>query len=407
MSEFIREHGIDPQQVVLGKQLHLPAYGEDSVISSVFFVTGKRGSGKSWTTAVMMEEFNRLGLQFVCFDALDAHGNLPDLPGVEGLKPAIGQSVDMKALVKRLGETNKSLVIKLAGLPLQTQQELIADYCEALLEAHLGKGIHTVIEECQDFIPQMGRPISFDPIVRLCKLGRALGYGATLVSQRPAGVNKEALSQASIYLVHNVINNRDLKALDEQLSFGTDKKVVKRLLNGIAAARKGECVAYAPEYFRDRGYIVVDKIRGDRRVEHKGNNINVQAAGAHLETNAIPTSVEEISSVEALQGFSAPEPIKALKPEPISATPRNLGGPLANTEPAKESFYPNLDTQPEILKNPRATEWQSENLEPSKPNYEYTPEKLEEKRPSKRSPLLAIAGTVIASGFAYTLIRRI
>ena len=125
------------------------------------------------------------------------------------------------------------------------------------------------------------------------------------MSQRPAGVNKEALSQASIYLVHNVINNRDLKALDEQLSFGTDKKVVKRLLNGIAAARKGECVAYAPEFFRDRGYIVVDKIRGDRRVEHKGNNINVQAAGAHLETNAIPTSVEEISSVEALQGFSA------------------------------------------------------------------------------------------------------
>ena len=247
MSDFIRENGIDSQQVVLGKHLHLPAYGEDSVISSVFFVTGKRGSGKSWTTAVMMEEFNRLGLQFVCFDALDAHGNLPDLEGVEGLKPAIGQSVDMKALVKRLGETNKSLVIKLAGLPLLSQQELIADYCEALLEAHLGKGIHTVIEECQDFIPQMGRPISFDPIVRLCKLGRALGYGATLVSQRPAGVNKEALSQASIYLVHNVINNRDLKALDEQLSFGTDKKVVKRLLNGIAAARKGECVAYAPE----------------------------------------------------------------------------------------------------------------------------------------------------------------
>ena len=94
----------------------------------------------------------------------------------------------------------------------------------------------------------MGRPISFDPIVRLCKLGRALGYGASLVSQRPAGVNKEALSQASVYLVHNVINNRDLKTLDEQLSFGTDKRLIKKILNGIASARKGECVAYAPEF---------------------------------------------------------------------------------------------------------------------------------------------------------------
>ena len=269
---------VDRQKVVLGKNLQLPAYGEDSVISTVFFITGKRGSGKSWTAAVMMEEFNRLGLQFVCFDALDAHGNMKDLEGVEALEPKIGQSIDMKSLVQKLANSNKSLVVKLAQLPLITQQELIADYCEAMLEAHLGKGLHTIIEECQDYVPQLGRPISFDPIVRLCKLGRALGYGVTLVSQRPAGVNKEALSQAAVYLVHNVINNRDLKALDEQLSFGTDKRIVKRLLNGIAAARKGECVAYAPEYFRDKGYIVVDKIRADRRTEHKGHNVDVQAS---------------------------------------------------------------------------------------------------------------------------------
>ena len=146
--------GIDLKRVILGKNLNFPAYGEDSIISTVFFVTGKRGSGKSWTTAVMMEEFNRLGLQFVCFDALDAHGNLKDMEGVEALEPKIGQSVDMKALVKKLGETDKSLVVKLAGLPLLKQQELVADYCEALLEAHMGKGIHTVFEECQDFIPK-------------------------------------------------------------------------------------------------------------------------------------------------------------------------------------------------------------------------------------------------------------
>lgn len=395
---FIEANGIDPKQVVLGKTLHLPAYGEDSVISSVFFVTGKRGSGKSWTSAVMMEEFNRLGLQFVCFDALDAHGNLPDLEGVEGLQPAIGQSVDMKALVKRLGETNKSLVIKLAGLPLQMQQELIADYCEALLEAHLGKGIHTVIEECQDFIPQMGRPVSFDPIVRLCKLGRALGYGATLVSQRPAGVNKEALSQASIYLVHNVINNRDLKALDEQLSFGTDKKVVRRLLNGIAAARKGECVAYAPEYFRDRGYIVVDKIRGDRRVEHKGNNIDVQAAGGRFGSESIPSSVAEISSVSALEHLAAPE--STLPPFP--AEPDRFSA----RERLRESFYPNLDSQSEILKSAPDYSWSAEE-ESRKPTVEYDYTAPREKTSTRRTPLFAIVGTVAASAFGWTLLRNL
>ena len=127
---------VDRQKVVLGRHLQFPAYGEESVISSVFFITGKRGSGKSWTAAVMMEEFNRLGLQFVCFDALDAHGNMKDLDGVESLEPKLGQSIDMKSLVSKLTNSNKSLVVKLAQIPLLTQQTLIADYCEALLEAH-------------------------------------------------------------------------------------------------------------------------------------------------------------------------------------------------------------------------------------------------------------------------------
>ena len=386
---------VDRQMVVLGKNLQLPAYGKESVISTVFFITGKRGSGKSWTAAVMMEEFNRLGLQFVCFDALDAHGNMKDLDGVEALEPKIGQSIDMKSLVQKLATSNKSLVIKLAQLPLLTQQTLIADYCEALLEAHIGKGLHTIIEECQDYIPQLGRPISYDPIVRLCKLGRALGYGVTLVSQRPAGVNKEALSQAAVYLVHNVINNRDLKALDEQLSFGTDKRIVKRLLNGIAAARQGECVAYAPEYFRDKGYIVVDKIRADRRTEHTGHNVDVQADYSDGRTppqNNVPTSINEIQSLSELQGFEAPPTIKE-----IPTTPK-LG---------KTSFYPSLEEkESEFLKDTPKFSWDAEQTSQT-PRVEYDIKPEPTTIPKRTSPLVAIGATVIVSGIAYTLIRNL
>ena len=46
-----------PDRVVLGNDIHFPAYGSDSIISQVMFVTGKRGSGKSWTAAVIMEEY--------------------------------------------------------------------------------------------------------------------------------------------------------------------------------------------------------------------------------------------------------------------------------------------------------------------------------------------------------------
>ena len=84
------------------------------------------------------------------------------------------------------------------------------------------------------------------------------------------------LTLIGLHQFSNVINARDLKALDDQLSFGTDKKTIKRMLDGIAKARKGEVIAYAPEFYRDRGYVVIGKIRGDRKTEHKGHNVNIQ-----------------------------------------------------------------------------------------------------------------------------------
>ena len=46
-------------EVVLGENISFPAYGDRSLSSQVVFVTGKRGSGKSWTTGVMMEELEK------------------------------------------------------------------------------------------------------------------------------------------------------------------------------------------------------------------------------------------------------------------------------------------------------------------------------------------------------------
>jgi len=258
--------------IIMGSRIHFPL----ELIYQVVFIGGKRGSGKSYSSAVVMEEFNRLGLQFVCFDALDAHGHLGDLEGVEHLSPSKQETINMNKLVEKLKNTGSSLVLNMAGMGLEGQQKLIAEYCEAMLLIDFeGRGVMTFFEECQDFVPQLGRPESFNPLVRLCKLGRAKGYGVTLISQRPAAVSKEALSQASIYMVHNVINTKDLDALKEQLSFGTDKATIKKILNGITFADAGEMVCYAPEFFKDSGYVVVGKVDRPRRTEHKGRNIDV------------------------------------------------------------------------------------------------------------------------------------
>jgi hypothetical protein len=269
----VKETPNPEENICLGTKIVLPL----ELLYQVLFISGKRGSGKSYTAAVLMEEYERLGLQFICFDALDAHGYLNQLQGVERLEPKVGENINMKKLINKLKTTNKSLIINLSQIPLETQQRVVADYCETLLDTDMGgKGLMTILEECQDFVPQLGRPDSYPSIVRLCKLGRASGYGVALISQRPAAVSKEALSQASVYCCHNIINTKDLDALKEQLSFGTDKDSIKKILSGITYSKPGEVVVYSPEFFRDEGYIVVGKIDTPRRTEHKGSNIEVK-----------------------------------------------------------------------------------------------------------------------------------
>ena len=235
-----------------------------------------------------MAEINRVGLQFVCFDALGAHGGLSQLPNVEELKPKGGETLNIKGIIDRLKTEPTSFVIDISDLSLDKQQQVVAEYCDDLLMAKLGKGIMTIFEECQDFVPQQGKPVSFDGIVRLCKLGRQNGYGVCLISQRPASVSKEALSQCSVYMIHNLINHRDLKAIEDQMGFGTDKSEVKKVLGGISAAQQGEVVCYSPSYFRDEGFFRASKIRDDRKVMHTGNNIEMKPATYSADTTTSP-----------------------------------------------------------------------------------------------------------------------
>ena len=79
-----------------------------------------------------------------------------------------------------------------------------------------------------------------------------------------------------MYCCHNIINTKDLDALKDQLSFGSDKDSIKKILSGITYSKAGEAVMYSPEFFRDDGYIVVGKINTPRRTEHKGSNIEVK-----------------------------------------------------------------------------------------------------------------------------------
>ena len=267
--------------VVLSRDVHLPP----EIVYAKMFICGQSGSGKSFTTGVFMEELARLGLQFVCFDALGAHKGLKQLPNVVEIVPTMEMHPNMERFVEEIEKNpDMSAVIDCSLVDDATVQKIIAEYVENLFKKRMMRGIMTIIEECQDLVPQ-NKPslLSYGPIVKLCKKGRQYGYGVCLISQRPHEVGKAALTQCTIQIIHGVIQTRDLMAIKDQIAQGTDRNATNTLLDNIRNFESGECLVYSPSLVPQmrgtREHFVQTTIRSDRSTEHTGDNVEVVVKG--------------------------------------------------------------------------------------------------------------------------------
>jgi hypothetical protein len=281
----VPNNGPDGNKIIISQEVKFPP----EITYQKMFVTGASGSGKSWTVGVICEEFSRLGLQFVLFDALGAHSGLSQLDNIIEVVPDMAKTVNVERLVQNIADNpNISVVVNLAHVDDRLGQEIVGDYCEEMFKKRLGRAMMTIFEECQDLVPQGQSSVrSHGPIIKLCKKGRQYGYGVMLVSQRPHEVAKAALTQCTTYIIHNVIQTRDLMAVQDQIAQGVDKKPTRILIDKIRAFESGECLVYSPDLVpkmlnQANVHNVLTKTRANRTTEHSGDNVVIELKGGKV-----------------------------------------------------------------------------------------------------------------------------
>tara|TARA_B100001778_G_C18600784_1_gene637120 strand:- start:945 stop:2261 length:1317 start_codon:yes stop_codon:yes gene_type:complete len=301
-------NGLSSGKLVLSKEVQFPP----EVAYQKMFVTGASGSGKSYTVGVLSEEFARLGLQFVMFDSLGAHGGLKQLDNVVEVTPDMEKSVNVERLVDEVvSNPNMSVVVNLSHVDDAIAQEIVAEYCDELFKRRLGRALTTIFEECQDLVPQGKSAVrSHGPIIKLCKKGRQYGYGVILISQRPHEVAKAALTQCTTYIIHNVIQTRDLIAVQDQISQGVDKKPTRVLIDKIRAFDAGECLVYSPDNVpkmigQANIHHVLTKIRSNRSTEHSGDNVVIELQGGKVWHPAKMNESKTIGGMKADMGIDS------------------------------------------------------------------------------------------------------
>lgn len=279
--------------------------------TKTFAILAKRGAGKTYTAAVMAEEFYKSGIPFVVFDPIDvwwglrlaANGKDKGLPivvfGLEHADIKIDRDMGRK-IAQAIVKDNISCVISTFGMPKVAQRHLIAEFSEELLNIN-NTPRHIFIEEAHEFVPQrvtgaMGK--TFSAVESLVVMGRNRGLGVTLINQRAATVNKDVLTQLDTLLAFQNTSPQDRKALKEWVEFHAAEGDFEKFMASLPHLPKGEGWIWSPEFM---GVFEKVKIRKRETFHPDREKIGDKFVMPQLDQIDVQTFIEKFSKLPAVK----------------------------------------------------------------------------------------------------------
>ena len=221
-----------------------------SVATSGTAILAMRGGGKSWLNALIAEELCRAKIPLAILDPEGEYWTLkvgyPQLIVAGGEHADIPLSVELaKDLAKYLVEERLELVLDLSDIRRSSQIQFLTDFLQDLfvIETKKRLPIWVSFEEADLWVPQVGNPNCKEWVLDICQRGRKRGIGFSLVSQRPAIVDKTALSQAEYRFFKRFQQPQDLSAVKDYL--GPHSKLVQSL----PSLSNDQALFYAPAKF--------------------------------------------------------------------------------------------------------------------------------------------------------------
>ncbi|MEM4781619.1 MAG: DUF87 domain-containing protein [Halalkalicoccus sp.] len=223
------------------------------------FITGKSGSGKSNTASVVVEELLEAGYPVLIVDTDGEYYGLKE--EYELLHAGADEECDIQVgpehaekVAELALEGNVPTILDVSGyLDENAADELLRETARHLFakEKKLKKPFLLVVEEVHEYIPEGGgMDETGRMLIKVGKRGRKHGLGIVGISQRPADVKKDFITQANWLVWH-------------RLTWDNDTKVVGR----IVGSEYGERVA---DLDAGEAFLQTDWTDGDvRRVQFK------------------------------------------------------------------------------------------------------------------------------------------
>lgn len=234
----------------------------DAALDDRLGFVGTSGSGKTYNAGAAVERLILSGARVVIIDPLDvwwglrlsADGKAPgfDLPifgGAHGDLPLNDRAG--KLLGETIAATSQSCIVSLGGLPTKEAERLfMLHFLDALYRKAGGDPFHVVFDEADLWAPQKSSqgagPKLQSLMEQIVRRGRVKGFIPWLISQRPAVISKDVLSQVDGLVVFKLTSSHDRDAIGDWVKGQADLDEWKRIWASLPTMQQGEGVVWVP-----------------------------------------------------------------------------------------------------------------------------------------------------------------
>lgn len=233
----------------------------DEALDADIAILGKKGRGKTYTAKGLVERLLELRRRVLVLDPLSVWWGLKASADGKAAGFAIpvfgGPKADVplhEGAGKIIGElivsSGTSAVLDLGQMRKAEQARLVADLLDYLF-THNRDPLWIVLEEADAFAPQ--QPMGdltrvLGEVDRIARRGRNFGFRLISITQRPAKLNKDVLTQLSTLVALGVTSPQDRDAIKAWVEGNADREQAQAVYRSLANLPVGEGWVWAPDH---------------------------------------------------------------------------------------------------------------------------------------------------------------
>lgn len=223
-------------------------------------ILARKGSGKTYTSAVLTEEMLAASQQVVIVDPVgvwwglksSADGKEAGFPiaifgGEHGDLPLLSASGEL--IAEAIVDHGFSCILDLSMMTKGEMARFAACFLEALYRRNRNS-MHLVVDEADAFAPQRTFGVddakTLGAMQSIVRRGRARGIGVTMITQRPQVLNKDVLTQADVLIALRLGHPKDIDAIEEWVNVHAEPKEAKAMVDSLPSLPTGTAWVWGP-----------------------------------------------------------------------------------------------------------------------------------------------------------------